>query len=217
MQRYKILKAIHNITFKVFNDGRVFEACKDTKFWKRFTTSVFATIFWCSFLKHAKIQNFESDSQLVNTGTSDKPVFEACKDTKFWKRFTTIYSFGNQIIMFLKHAKIQNFESDSQQSSSLRSLEWCFWSMQRYKILKAIHNFNAAMEGGKGVFEACKDTKFWKRFTTLRSLEWFPCRFLKHAKIQNFESDSQHSIPAATTSTVFEACKDTKFWKRFTT
>ena len=35
------------------------------------------------FLKHAKIQNFESDSQLDCESDFNMIVFKACKDTKF--------------------------------------------------------------------------------------------------------------------------------------
>ena len=44
------------------------------------------------------------------------------------------------LFVFFKHAKIQNFESDSQLRP--RPIRGCcsFLSMQKYKILKAIHN-----------------------------------------------------------------------------
>ena len=42
--------------------------------------------------------------------------------------------------MFFKHAKIQNFESDSQLDFVFYKAEDGFLSMQKYKILKAIHN-----------------------------------------------------------------------------
>ena len=45
---------------------------------------------------------------------------------------------------FFKHAKIQNFESDSQLELAKQYGLYGFLSMQKYKILKAIHNRHTA-------------------------------------------------------------------------
>ena len=140
-------------------------------------------------------------------------------------------------------AKIQIFESNSQQLSLTQMmLSGCLWP-QRYKFLKAIHN-------GVGVFICIyfvvydrKDTNFWKQFTTrIRKPLRYWMLFMT-AKIQIFESNSQRKTikdksgksclwpqrykflkaihnetktEYPNRSVVYDR-KDTNFWKQFTT
>ena len=88
-------------------------------------------------------------------------------------------------------SKIQIFESNSQQLSGFGfSRKYCL-RCQRYKFLKAIHNW-------KSLF----NSSFWL-FTM--------------SKIQIFESNSQlQKLQSVVLRTVYDV-KDTNFWKQFTT
>ena len=114
MQKYKILKAIHNY-FSVLQLEKM-------------------------FFKHAKIQNFESDSQREGYRHHQHQGFLSMQKYKILKAIHNRAARFPTISAFFKHAKIQNFESDSQPGKNSRYLSSSFLSMQKYKILKAIHN-----------------------------------------------------------------------------
>ena len=115
MQRYKFLKAIHNCNVLMSFCNIVVSRCKDTSFWKQFTTRSRCSPAWPALFHDAKIQVFESNSQPLAL-----------------------------------------------------SIEWelCCFTMQRYKFLKAIHNCDIDVLCGGVVVSRCKDTSFWKQFTT---------------------------------------------------
>ena len=63
-------------------------------------------------------------------------------------------------IQLFQTTKIQTFESNSQLSDTLTSiLDRCF-RLQRYKLLKAIHNALAVTARGTFVVSDYKDTNF---------------------------------------------------------
>ena len=140
-----------------------------------------------------KIQNFETNSQLVSFCVFDlfncfrpqrykilKPIHNTFspidthqktvsdhKDTKFWNQFTTM-GFEDAIEWLLfQTTKIQNFETNSQPKIPVTvSILYCF-RPQRYKILKPIHNAANPCFVCLNTVSDHKDTKFWNQFTTL--------------------------------------------------
>ena len=139
---------------------------KDTNFWKQFTTTKSYLHQQQGLFMTAKIQIFESNSQPVslllwlllsclwpqrykflkaihNTHPTLAPLFGVVydrKDTNFWKQFTTMCSWCCSVYRLFMTAKIQIFESNSQQIQMYEfGVDGCLWP-QRYKFLKAIHN-----------------------------------------------------------------------------
>ena len=140
-------------------------------------------------------------------------------------------------------SKIQIFESNSQR---LIHIIWhthcCLWC-QRYKFLKAIHNwFSNFSKNGSAVYDV-KDTNFWKQFTTCKGSIISITALFMMSKIQIFESNSQrimrrqlkgesclwcqrykflkaiHNLEGIFNfnSVAVYWLKDTNFWKQFTT
>ena len=119
--------------------------------------------FRCQRYKLLKaIHNPYNHWYIVNLAVSD------VKDTNFWKQFTTSENkFGVSILLF-PMSKIQTFESNSQRGEiSLKTINSCF-RCQRYKLLKAIHNWYAGRCKDSKAVSDVKDTNFWKQFTTRR-------------------------------------------------
>ena len=87
--------------------------------------------------------------------------------------------------------KIQTFESNSQLiAGNSPPVSSCF-KLQRYKLLKAIHNLIPDTRSRPVVVSNDKDTNFWKQFTTLKDT-YISCVVLfQTTKIQTFESNSQ--------------------------
>ena len=140
-----------------------------------------------------KIQTFESNSQPLWRWILAERVVSDYKDTNFWKQFTTLGELTGNVIELFQTTKIQTFESNSQRHKVGRQgVESCF-RLQRYKLLKAIHNGNFHYTCRKTVVSDYKDTNFWKQFTTgvrRRIQEW---ALFQTTKIQTFESNSQQS------------------------
>ena len=87
--------------------------------------------------------------------------------------------------------KIQIFESNSQQALITSViLDGCF-RLQRYKFLKAIHNYVDSFIDSVLVVSDYKDTNFWKQFTTVGSGIIGGGTLFQTTKIQIFESNSQ--------------------------
>ena len=63
-------------------------------------------------------------------------------------------------LMYLQTTKIQNFESNSQLNVRFGEEKVGCFRLQRYKLLKAIHNGWAGIITPGGVVSAYKDTKF---------------------------------------------------------
>ena len=88
-------------------------------------------------------QRYKFLKAIHNKGVGDIPlgvVVSDYKDTNFWKQFTTYMATGTMRMTLFQTTKIQTFESNSQQSVKPNlSLNSCF-RLQRYKLLKAIHN-----------------------------------------------------------------------------
>ncbi len=139
---------------------------KDTKFWNQFTTDNANNRNFIKLFQTTKIQNFETNSQLIlpvgymiiNCFRPQrykilKPIHNLFlfyisklktvsdhKDTKFWNQFTTSSSACPCSSSLFQTTKIQNFETNSQRKDySPEALSYCF-RPQRYKILKPIHN-----------------------------------------------------------------------------
>ena len=167
LQRYKLLKAIHNRSQSVQTVSSVVSDYKDTNFWKQFTT-ICKTVFHCSPLfQTTKIQTFESNSQQtcrhrppstgcfrlqrykllkaihndLLTAVRREVVVSDYKDTNFWKQFTTYCEEYFEELPLFQTTKIQTFESNSQHLCYLSLESECCFRLQRYKLLKAIHNY----------------------------------------------------------------------------
>ena len=167
---------------------------KDTNFWKQFTTKGAKGSKKSALFQTTKIQTFESNSQRL---TDWLPLVASCfrlqrykllkaihnfeyflawaltvvsdyKDTNFWKQFTTLKELGLVVIMLFQTTKIQTFESNSQLCRIVQLLGYCCFRLQRYKLLKAIHNTAAGVDESHIVVSDYKDTNFWKQFTTIR-------------------------------------------------
>ena len=139
--------------------------------------------------------------------------------------------------------KIQTFESNSQQSFQGQRTGFCCFRLQRYKLLKAIHNIRKRNPLKTQVVSDYKDTNFWKQFTTWKLFIWYKKKLFQTTKIQTFESNSQplysllpdsrrcfrlqrykllkaiHNAPNMQIHflLVVSDYKDTNFWKQFTT
>ena len=140
LQRYKLLKAIHNLSPSEPSRSQLFQT--------------------------TKIQIFESNSQLIAERAISFTVVSDYKDTNFWKQFTTVTEVERISIELFQTTKIQIFESNSQLIFwTAQGARRCF-RLQRYKLLKAIHNTANIEVGRRGVVSDYKDTNFWKQFTT---------------------------------------------------
>ena len=166
LQRYKLLKAIHNCKHNIIYGKDVVSDYKDTNFWKQFTTAAARFWFFGRLFQTTKIQTFESNSQ-------------------------------PRLAYWMKRCR-------------------CF-RLQRYKLLKAIHNKALYATENNPVVSDYKDTNFWKQFTTgvpSRCRTW---RLFQTTKIQTFESNSQLEYIFPILKSVVSDYKDTNFWKQFTT
>ena len=63
-------------------------------------------------------------------------------------------------IMLFQTTKIQTFESNSQHPKYADYNKVCCFRLQRYKLLKAIHNQGRHHHPGPGVVSDYKDTNF---------------------------------------------------------
>ena len=166
LQRYKLLKAIHNVEYYLYFLPYVVSDYKDTNFWKQFTTGSYLSINTITLFQTTKIQTFESNSQRsrrwppqsegcfrlqrykllkaihneADAGAAPPGVVSDYKDTNFWKQFTTKYFKPEDYFELFQTTKIQTFESNSQRPWRWRSPRRSCFRLQRYKLLKAIHN-----------------------------------------------------------------------------
>ena len=166
LQRYKFLKAIHNRSAILAWITSVVSNYKDTNFWKQFTTDKRNNRRNITLFQTTKIQIFESNSQrevskpkklyscfklqrykflkAIHNGRFQSQrndiVVSNYKDTNFWKQFTTAETFGQKEVWLFQTTKIQTFESNSQQRNHILLYILCCFRLQRYKLLKAIHN-----------------------------------------------------------------------------
>ena len=113
-----------------------------------------------------KIQTFESNSQPDEILTKFESVVSDYKDTNFWEQFTTTYLKEKKKWTLFQTTKIQTFESNSQHTVKNPILRTRCFRLQRYKLLKAIHNAIVEDPAKKSVVSDYKDTNFWKQFTT---------------------------------------------------
>ena len=194
LQRYKLLKAIHNLRIKTSMRAIVVSDYENTNFWKQFTTPVRLATSFCELFQTTKIQTFESNSQRefepqkqhrscfrlrrykllkaihnrVRYAELLRLVVSDYKDTNFWKQFTTRSRRSGGCRVLFQTTKIQIFESNSQLGEcSLSGCEGCF-RLQKYNFLKAIHNRKA--------------------------MAYLVNRLFQTTKIQIFESNSQHYV-----------------------
>ena len=139
--------------------------------------------------------------------------------------------------MLFQTTKIQTFESNSQLGEVRMTVAECCFRLQRYKILKAIHNILPDETRAQRVVSDYKDTNFWKQFTTLcvpytkisgcfRLQRYKLLKAIHNAwngrpkstslfqttKIQTFESNSQPFVRIHWAGMVISDYKDTNFW-----
>ena len=167
LQRYKFLKAIHNNNTVFYADPPVVSDYKDTNFWKQFTTIYLCVCKVFALFQTTKIQIFESNSQRIAVNylrssscfrlqrykflkaihnvrvqfEQSVRVVSDYKDTNFWKQFTTQMMEQPLRVVLFQTTKIQIFESNSQLTDDIKESEGCCFRLQRYKFLKAIHNY----------------------------------------------------------------------------
>ena len=139
------------------------------------------------------------------------------KDTNFWKQFTT--STGNSSIhcKLFQTTKIQTFESNSQHKAIRQNAQARCFRLQRYKLLKAIHNSSASVLHVLQVVSDYKDTNFWKQFTTYKRgfRRLYSCfRLQRYKLLKAIHNDGDHG---GSLRVVVSDYKDTNFWKQFTT
>ena len=243
LQRYKLLKAIHNKAGTFPRESYVVSNYKDTNFWKQFTTLSLGVKQNSSLFQTTKIQTFESNSQ---PPSAKGGMLRRCFKLQRYKLLKAIHN--NPVPPHTTHwlfqtTKIQTFESNSQRPCSrTRRPPRCF-KLQRYKLLKAIHNCPQVASLPVAVVSNYKDTNFWKQFTTKFLDVSNAATLFQTTKIQTFESNSQpprvrpisrlccfklqrykllkaihNDIQARVERTVVVSnYKDTNFWKQFTT
>ena len=113
------------------------------------------------------------------------------KDTNFWKQFTTAVVVRRGDTSLFQTTKIQIFESNSQQLFWVTKTFFRCFRLQRYKFLKAIHNYHQKGNPRLIVVSDYKDTNFWKQFTTTIRKATPDLSLFQTTKIQIFESNSQ--------------------------
>ena len=249
--------------------ARVVSDYKDTNFWKQFTTTTTASsprprCFRLQRYKLLKaIHNARTPSKTplsrcfrlqrykllkaihnwVDPAKIEKKVVSDYKDTNFWKQFTTISPGAPSAPWLFQTTKIQTFESNSQLPLRHFNFNCCCFRLQRYKLLKAIHNALEASFQRTSVVSDYKDTNFWKQFTTVFVSVNISLSLFQTTKIQTFESNSQrkhclsypsrrcfrlqrykllkaihnHHPACRLQQYVVSDYKDTNFWKQFTT
>ena len=193
-QRYKILKPIHNrigikwwliVLFQITkiqnfetNSQQLAKMLhieitvsdhKDTKFWNQFTTNLQSSLQLSQLFQITKIQNFETNSQLIVGKFHKRLTVSDHKDTKFWNQFTTRFRVSSFRWRLFQITKIQNFETNSQMLCIPFLLRFNCFRSQRYKILKPIHNYFLMRTAWRLLFQI--------------------------TKIQNFETNSQPICP----------------------
>ena len=124
---------------------------------------------------------------------------------------------GGNIIKLFQTTKIQTFESNSQRRPPPAASAWRCFRLQRYKLLKAIHNEDVKDNQYLQVVSDYKDTNFWKQFTTIATVLSCNGSLFQTTKIQTFESNSQPEHESFRGDNVVSDYKDTNFWKQFTT
>ena len=146
LQRYKLLKAIHNKPVPMLLNDWLFQTTKIQTFE---SNSQRISIHRYVEQRCSRLQRYKLLKAIHNKRNEAKYFFRVVpdyKDTNFWKQFTT---------GFLSSYKLQ-----------------CCFRLQRYKLLKAIHNTTIEDFSGQTVVSDYKDTNFWKQFTTGRAGAW---------------------------------------------
>ena len=191
-QRYRKMKAIHNNEGVDCYGTAVVLYLKDTEKWKQFTTIGDLGKMPVTLCCISKIQKNESNSQpdiltkiltyccvvsqryrkmkaIHNSGSvvqKQSRVVLYLKDTEKWKQFTTINSLSEEKRRLCCISKIQKNKSNSQHYiRDMSILGGCVVS-QRYRKMKAIHNFAGLQYFLFVVVLYLKDIEKWKQFTT---------------------------------------------------
>ena len=139
-QRYKFLKAIHNRRAIIALLLYVVSDNKDTNFWKQFTTDIHLAKWRRRCFRQQRYKFLKAIHNLIMGTLYNQKLFQT--------------------------TKIQIFESNSQLWNFRPEIPVRCFRQQRYKFLKAIHNvlFRAVLP--VLVVSDNKDTNFWKQFTT---------------------------------------------------
>ena len=164
---------------------------KDTNFWKQFTTPSRRRPRSGWLFQTTKIQTFESNSQRKMLRYGVLPVVSDYKDTNFWKQFTTEWLDYRRAIS-------------------------CF-RLQRYKLLKAIHNRVCLVRCQGRVVSDYKDTNFWKQFTTGPRTQDRRSRCFRLQRYKLLKAIHNGAGRGGFPGPVVSDYKDTNFWKQFTT
>ena len=116
LQRYKFLKAIHNVLvlppifWKLFQTTKIqiFESNSQRRF------NGFGLLYSCFKLQRYKFSKAIHND--IKEAIADGIVVPDYKDTNFWKQFTTISGEKTGAWQLFQTTKIQTFESNSQLS-----------------------------------------------------------------------------------------------------
>ena len=167
LQRYKLLKAIHN-DFKLYRYSLIVVSdYKDTNFWKQFTTTYHFGFKLFVLFQTTKIQTFESNSQPLLLAADRAAGCFRLQRYKLLKAIHNRSHIDRRQAQLFQTTKIQTFESNSQRIAPAPFLSLCCFRLQRYKLLKAIHNTHKLVVYIFWVVSDYKDTNFWKQFTTI--------------------------------------------------
>ena len=211
------MKAIHNGIRFLTSFHLVVLYLKDTEKWKQFTTNQPFTLSCKMLCCISKIQKNESNSQLEFFSkrpqircvvsqryrkmkaihNTENDVLELgyvvlyLKDTEKWKQFTTILNISKTQKKLCCISKIQKNESNSQRFMFGFSCIFGCVVSQRYRKMKAIHNYFQYLLCLPLVVLYLKDTEKWKQFTTFPPSPSTISKLCCISKIQKNESNSQ--------------------------
>ena len=117
-------------------------------------------ITYIQLFQTTKIQTFESNSQQV---TEIERFALSCFRLQRYKLLKAIHNLrrrNKSLPKLFQTTKIQTFESNSQPSVKGSLCLCCCFRLQRYKLLKAIHNEKSEGATAEHVVSDYKDTNF---------------------------------------------------------
>ena len=175
LQRYKLLKAIHNYPNYILKQTQLFQTTKIQTFESN-SQQVFddtAELISCFRLQRYKLS--QSNSQR-------SPSVERCSGCYFrlqrYKLLKAIHNFAkffDNIRCVVSDYKDTNFWKQFTTPYHWLLYTLCCFRLRKYKLLKAIHNCPSSAKNIQMLFQTIKIQTFSKQFTTLchRKLKCF--------------------------------------------
>ena len=216
-QRYKFLKAIHNLTIIYCPVEVDVRRHKDTNFWKQFTTPQSGLIGCGKMFAVTKIQIFESNSQLQAQILANP---QGCSPSQRYKFLKAIHNRRMPLLPVRRDVRRHKDTNFWKQFTTEKLGKWltlrCSPS-QRYKFLKAIHNTGTFRRTVRRMFAVTKIQIFESNsqqggVTEVMEVWCSPSQRYKFLKaIHNDVLTRYYS------EVDVRRHKDTNFWKQFTT